>query len=108
MGRLVISCYRPKPGHQDALRELMRTHVPTLRSQQLVTDRRPIAMEAADGTIIEVFEWASQAAIDSAHRNPVVQKMWEQYGRVCDYVPVAQVSEATQLFSNFTPLTIDG
>ena len=108
MGRVVISCYRPKPGQLDALRALMRTHVSTLRSLNLVTDRTPIAMEAADGTIVEVFEWASQDAINSAHANAAVQKMWEQYGRVCDYIPVAQVPEASQLFSNFTPIKVDG
>lgn len=107
MGRVVISCYRPKPGQQDALRALMRTHVSTLRSLNLVTDRRPIAMEAADGTIIEVFEWISQDTINAAHGNPAVQKMWEQYGKACDYIPVAQVPEASQLFSNFTPIEVD-
>jgi hypothetical protein len=30
--------------------------------------------------------------------------MWEEYAAVCDYVPVAQVPEAAQLFSEFTPL----
>ena len=107
MGRVVISCYRPKPGQQSALRALMRTHVAILRSQHLVTDRLPITMEAADGTVIEVFEWASQAAIDAAHGNPVVLKMWQEYGLVCDYIPVAQVPEAGALFSNFTPLAVD-
>jgi len=107
MGRVVISCYRPKAGQQDALRALIRTHVSTLRSLNLVTDRLPITMEAADGTILEVFEWASQDAINSAHGNPAVLKMWEQYGQICDYIPVAQVPEATQLFSNFTPIKVN-
>jgi quinol monooxygenase YgiN len=104
MGRVVISCYKPKPGQQDALRELMKTHVTTLRSVDLVTDRAPIAMEAKDGTVIEVFEWKSDEAIQSAHANPVVLKMWEAYGKVCDYIPVAQVPEASEMFSNFAPL----
>jgi len=104
MGRIVIACYRPKPGKESALRELMTGHVPRLRSQGLVTDRAPIAMEAADGTILEVFEWVSEEAIQSAHGNPVVLEMWREYGEVCDYVPAASVAELAQLFSNFTPL----
>jgi len=103
-GRIVIACYRPKPGKQDALRQLMRDHVPRLRAQGLVTDRDPITMEAADGTIVEVFEWKSQEAIDAAHGNPAVLAMWGEYAEVCDYVPVGTVAEAAQLFSNFTPL----
>ncbi len=104
MGRIVIACYRPKPGQQDGLRKLMRGHVATLRSAGLVTDRAPIAMEAADGTIVEVFEWKSTEAIEAAHNHPVVLKMWEQFSAVCDYIPVSQVPEASQMFSGFTPL----
>jgi quinol monooxygenase YgiN len=107
MGRIVIACYRPKPGQHDALRTLMQEHVGALRSIGLVTDRAPITMEAADGTFVEVFEWASREAIDAAHGHPVVLRMWEQYAGVCDYVPVAQVPEAAQLFSEFTPVEVN-
>ena len=82
----------------------MKTHVATLRQVDLVTDRTPITMVAADGTVIEVFEWRSNEAIRSAHSNPVVLRMWEDYAKVCDYIPVSEVPEASQLFSNFTPL----
>jgi hypothetical protein len=108
MGRLVIACYRPKPGQQEALRKLMETHVSTLHSVELVTARQPITMEAADGTVIEVFEWASADAIKTAHGHPVVLRMWEEFAKVCDYIPVAQVPEASQLFSDFTPIEIGG
>jgi len=83
---------------------LIRDHVATLRRQKLVTDRPPIAMEAGDGTIVEVFEWVSKAAIEAAHTNPAVVAMWKAYEAVCDAVPVASVPEAAQLFSEFTPL----
>jgi quinol monooxygenase YgiN len=106
MGKIVISCYRPKPGHEDALRELMLSHVATLRSIGLITDRIPITMDAEDGTFVEVFEWASSEAIEAAHRHPVVLKMWEEYGKVCEYVPISQVPEASQLFSEFTPVDV--
>jgi hypothetical protein len=32
--------------------------------------------------------------------------MWEAYGKVCDYVPIAQVPEASQMFSEFTPVEV--
>ena len=106
MGRIVIVGYRPKPGKRVALRRLILDHVAILRSQGLVTDRIPITMEAQDGTVVEVFEWKSKAAIESAHTNPVVLEMWSEYGEVCDYIPVSDVPEASELFSEFTP--IDG
>jgi hypothetical protein len=104
MGRIVIACYRPKPGQGAALGALARTHVATLRSAGLVTDRTPILMQASDGTIVEVFEWVSAETIQAAHGNPVVLKMWEQYAAVCDYVLIAQVPEAAQMFAEFSPL----
>ena len=107
MGRIVIVGYRPKPGKAAGLRELMKTHLSTLHAEGLVTDRRSIVMEAADGTVIEVFEWKSKRAIEQAHSNPAVLEMWARYEEVAEYVPVAEVSEANQLFSEFTPLAID-
>jgi hypothetical protein len=105
MGRIVIACYKPKAGKEKALRALIVDHVPTLRRIGLVTDRAPILMEARDGTLVEVFEWASAEAIQAAHGHPAVLRMWEEYGKVCDYVPVAQVPEAAQMFSEFSPFT---
>jgi hypothetical protein len=104
MGRIVIAAYRPKKGQGEALRRLIVDHVPTLRAEGLVTDRAPITMEAQDGTVVEVFEWKSPAAIEAAHGNAAVQKMWGEYSEVCDYVPMGQVPEAAQLFSDFTPI----
>jgi hypothetical protein len=105
MGRIVISCYRAKAGKEKALRALIVDHVPTLRRIGLVTERAPILMEAKDGTLIEVFEWASPEAIQAAHSHPAVLRMWEEYGKVCDFIPVGQVAEASQMFSEFTPFT---
>jgi hypothetical protein len=103
MGRVVIACYKPKAGKEKALRALIVDHVPTLRRIGLVTQRAPILMEAKDGTLIEVFEWASPEAIEAAHGHPAVLRMWEEYTKVCDFIPVAQVPEAAQPFSEFTP-----
>lgn len=106
MGRIVIACYRPKPGRTDDLIALTRAHVPRLRREGLVTDREPVAMTAADGTVVEVFEWASTEALEAAHSNPRVQRMWQEYAEVCEFVPVADVAEAAELFSEFTPLEL--
>jgi len=105
MGRIVIACYKPKPGKEKALRALIVDHVPTLRRIGLVTDRQPVLMEAKEGTLVEVFEWASAEAIQAAHGHPAVLRMWEEYAKVCDYIPVAQVPEAAQMFAEFAPFT---
>lgn len=103
MGRIVIACYKPKPGKNEELKALMKTHLPRLKQENLVTDRESIMMEAGDGTIIEVFEWVSDEAIKNAHTNPAVLQMWDEYAGVCDYVPIGNVAEAANLFSGFEP-----
>lgn len=102
--RIVIAAYKPKEGQSEALKLLMKEHLSTLKSQNYVTDRASIIMEALDGTIIEVFEWVSAHAMQQAHSNPVVLEMWGKYAEVCDYIPVGNVAETSQLFSAFTPL----
>ena len=104
VGVVVIACYRPKPGKEAALLAETCAHWSTLRSEALVTDRIPIIAQAADGTVVEVFEWVSAQAMEAAHTNPTVARMWARYAEVCDYVPIAEVPEASQLFSFLTPL----
>jgi hypothetical protein len=103
---MVIVAYRPRPGKEALLLELTREHVPILRGQGLATDRPPYAMRSADGTIIEVFEWKSKAAIEAAHTNPVVLKMWERYAEACEYIPLVKVNESSNLFAGFEPIDL--
>jgi len=103
-GVCVIVAYRPKPGKQKELLELVRSRVPTLRKEGLVTDRVPTVMQSKDGTIIEVSEWKSQEAIDAAHKNKNVWAMWNKFFELCDCVPFKTLAEAEEMFPNFEPL----
>src|SRR5438552_9414130 len=103
-GVVVIVAYRPKPGKENELVDLVRSRVPTLRKEKLVTDRTPTIMRARDGTIIEVSEWKSQGAIDAAHKNPNVLAMWNQFFTLCDCVPLKSLAEADDLFAGFEPI----
>jgi hypothetical protein len=104
MGRITISVYKAKPGKDDALLKLVHEHLPILKTQHLVTDRRPVVMRAADGSIVEIFEWASRKAIDEAHTNPEVQKLWGRFGEVCDFDIPVNVQEFHNMFSEFEPI----
>ena len=103
-GVVVIVAYRPKPGKENELLELVRSRVPTLRKEDLVTDRAPTIMRARDGTIIEVSEWKSKEAIDAAHKNPNVLAMWNKFFAVCDCVPLNTLAEAKEMFAGFEPI----
>jgi len=102
-GIVVIVAYRPKPGSEKELLELVRNRVPTLRKENLVTDRLPTIMRARDGTIIEVSEWKSREAIDAAHKNPNVLAMWNRFFAICECVPLDTLAEAKEMFAGFEP-----
>ncbi len=104
MGIIVIVAYRPIPGKEEALDAEMGTHVPILRSEGLATDRESIVMRAKDGTVVEVFEWVSAAAIEAAHNNPAVLAMWGRYAACCTFESVGNLEEAKELFSSFEPM----
>lgn len=106
MGRIAIVGYRPRPGRERELHALMKTHVPTLRHEGLATKRESIVMLAADGTIVEVFEWKSREAIEAAHSNQAVLQMWKRYEADCEYVPIGTLAECANLFSEFEALDI--
>lgn len=104
MERIVIVAYRPFPGKEPALEELMKQHWDILNSEGLVSERKPITMKAKDSTIIEVFGWKSKESMNAAHSNERVLNMWAEYAELCDYIPVSQVPESLELFSEFTAL----
>ena len=104
--RMVIVAYRPKAGKDAVLLSEVRDHVHLLRSEGLATDRPATVMRAKDGSLIEIFEWASPAAIEEAHANPRVQAMWARFAACCDYVPLNSLAEAGEMFAEFEPVHI--
>jgi hypothetical protein len=105
MGRSVIVAYRPKPGKERELLAVVEKHLEVLRGEDLGTDRPAHVMRAADGTVLEVFEWQSSDAIARAHSSPTVQSLWREFGEACEYVPLASVAEAQQLFAEFEAIS---
>jgi len=103
-GVIVIVAYRPKPGKERELLELVRNRVPTLRKENLATDREPTIIRARDGTIVEVSEWKSQEAIDAAHKNANVLAMWDKFFAICDCLPLNTLDEAKEMFAGFEPI----
>jgi hypothetical protein len=89
------------------LLEILREHMPILRSQNLITDRPATFMRAADGSIVEIFEWKSPEAIEQAHANPAVREMWERFEKACEYLKLEDLAEAKQMFPGFEPLELN-
>ena len=101
MGRFVIVAYQAKAGQREKLRQLIKRHLELLRSEQLVTDKQARVMQAADGTIIEVFEWRSAEAIARAHESPSVNALWDEFAQACDFVPLNTLPETREMFAEF-------
>jgi|SRR5580658_170725 hypothetical protein len=105
MPDIVVAVYRPKPGQDASLRDLLRDHVPYLRREGLATARPSILGRAKDGTHVEVFEWET-GGIAKAHEHPGVHEMWQRYAAACDYVPLKDLAEAQGLFAGFEPVVL--
>jgi hypothetical protein len=105
MGSISVACYKPRPGKEEALLELVRNHLPPLRAEGLVTDRAPIVMRTESGTIVEIFEWISKEAIAGAHSNPVVLDLWKRFEAACWYETPANLPEFQNMFAHFEPVS---
>jgi hypothetical protein len=106
MGQFVIAAFKPKPGMHPQLAAAVEKHWRVLRAENLVTDRPRYAMQAEDGTMIEVFEWQSVQAIEQAHRTLAVTALWAEFESACESIPLAALPEAQHPFSEFTPVAL--
>ncbi len=106
-GVIVICAYRAHLGQEEALDDLVAEHVPSLRAGGFVTARPSIVAKAKDGSVVEIFEWASERAIELAHADEVVRAIWERFEAVCETVPVGELAEAKDMFSAFAAADSD-
>jgi len=102
--KIVIALYRPKRGREKSLMRTVAKHLPALRRAKLVTARPSILMKAADGTLLEIFEWRSERYTKIAHTHPVIRPLWETIGRDADIRTLKDLKEAGGMFPHFTPL----
>ncbi len=104
--QIVIAMYRPDEGKRQDMLDYVKDHVGTLREYELVTDRPSLLMEAADGTLLEIFEWVSGEAAASAHEHPAIAKIWEGMGTVGSFSTLASLKESGSTFPHFTPVDL--
>jgi hypothetical protein len=98
---VVIAMYRAKPGKMQELEPLVRKHFPVLKEYGLTTEKDPFVGRSADGTILEIFEWANAESAKKAHDHPAVAKIWEAMAAVCDFGKLEQLPEAKNMFPHF-------
>ena len=82
---LTLVTYRARPGSEEQLAGVLRTHVARLRELGLVADRPHFVAARADqpGTFVESFWWAHEGAPDLAHDHTEVQELWMRVEDLC-------------------------
>ena len=101
---IVFAIYKPHNNKENELKELISKHVPILKSNNLITDRQPILVQSNNGIYIEIFEWKSNNAVEEAHENIEVQKLWDAMEKVCDFTTLDSVEEVKEFFPHFKPI----
>ena len=74
------------------------------------TPRAPIFLRSSSSPefLIDIFEWASEQAIEKAHSDPVVLRYWsEMEGLWIDGgLGLSQLPESDEAFAGFEPVTL--
>ena len=100
-GPVVIAVYNPKPGQEQALKEILAEHVPTLRREELATARPVVLLRSADGRYLEIFEWASEQSAEKAHDTPRVKALWARLEAVAEVGRLVDLPCAHRSFAHF-------
>ncbi len=82
---LTLVEYTARPGSEEELAGVLRTHVARLRELGLVADRPHFvaAREGEKGRFVESFWWAHEGAAALAHDHSEVQEMWMRVEDLC-------------------------
>ncbi len=102
----VIALYRPLPGKETALLNLVQMHHGVLMEQGLATSMHPIVLRSKDGTLLEIFEWQDEQAVEAAHKNQAVLALWDAFGKACEFRTLKDLAEADQPFPHFEKLDL--
>ncbi|ANX11397.1 hypothetical protein ABE41_005210 [Fictibacillus arsenicus] len=103
---ITMALYQPHEGKEEQLNEVLRNHIKTLEAENLITSREPIRARAANGTVIEIFEWRSEQAKDAAHESPGVMRVWNEIMEIAEIKSLSSLGEANHPFPNFAPYTV--
>ena len=101
MAIVAIASYKPKKGKEKTFLHLLKSHIPTLRAEGLISEKDSYCLRAENGTIIEIFEWKSVTAKNQAHKNQEVMEIWNQFFDLADMVGIGSLKEAKNAFASF-------
>ena len=82
---LTLVTYQARPGSEEELAGVLRTHVARLRELGLIADRPYFAAARPEkpGMFVESFWWSHEGAEALAHDHSEVQEMWMRVEDLC-------------------------
>ena len=101
MGQISVAAFKPKPGQEDELLQVIADRLPLLRRLGLATDREPILMRSKDGVLIQISEWLDDEAIRMAHETLKVLELWQRFDACSTYVKLDSLTESHDDFATF-------
>jgi hypothetical protein len=108
--QIAIAVYHAMEEKDEEFFSLIRAHWPVLYRRGLVTPMRPKVAQSTTtpGVFIETFEWKSPAAVDRAHRDPEVQRIWNAMAAIWQKpsATLARLPECQSQFAHFAMLDI--
>lgn len=98
----MICTYRPKPGKEKALFELVKKHWPTLHRAGLATSEPALVYRASDKHMhrdyfVEIFSWVDEKASRTAHESPEVMSVWEPMSPILENGPSPELAVAERI-----------
>src|SRR5436190_1377721 len=82
---LTLNTYRAKPGNEEQVAGIVRTHWARLDELRLMADKPHFAAARADqpGVFVEQIWWVHAGALEQAQDNSEVQEIWMRLEDLC-------------------------
>ncbi len=107
---VVLAVYRVAEKVQAEFFQVVKDKREYFLKAGLMTARVPIFLRSSGNPefLIDIFEWASAEAIERAHSDPVVQRMWARMAElwIDGGLHLSQLPESDESFAGFEPVEI--
>ena len=102
--RISVAAYRPRPGMERELLDMFEAEFASLRAGGHVTDRRVPICRTERGEYLAILEWSSDHAVDDAHRDPDVLRVWARKAEAAEYLAPRDLAGSDVPFVSYTKL----
>jgi hypothetical protein len=99
---LALAAYRPRSGQEEAVAQLLREDLATLRRRGHVTSRPAPLIRTDRGELLVVLEWSSDHAVADAHEDSEVLSVWRRKDELAEYIEPRELSGADVPFARWT------